>query len=157
MTQWWYAFIRGSFVHRCSGWRTRAGRRFPSLHGTTHAYTDDSGRPTHPTSMVSRSNQYQTHADAYFSRYHWKELHLSQGMDVRLLLQCDWKRSGYVSCEGRPCGGHGVVIHSITSESLQVDEAEEFLFAATTTGDVVKVRLNKSSVLGELANRCQKS
>lgn len=39
--------------------------------------------------------------------------------------------------------------HLITSNFLQVDEAEEFLFAATTTGDVVKVRLNKSSALGE--------
>ena len=37
----------------------------------------------------------------------------------------------------------------VMSESPQVDEAEEYLFAATTTGDVVKVRLNKSSKPGE--------
>lgn len=37
----------------------------------------------------------------------------------------------------------------ITIKSSQVDEAEEFLFAATTTGDVVKVRLNRASGLGE--------
>lgn len=42
-----------------------------------------------------------------------------------------------------------VVMHMKTSKCSQVDEAEEFLFAATTTGDVVKVRLNKSSAPGE--------
>lgn len=72
-------------------------------------------------------------------------------------------RDSYYFCfpirrHSRRVGGQGdaVGLYSgiVMCEFPQVDEAEEYLFASTTTGDVVKVRLNKSSTPGESMSYC---